>query len=553
MPPRTRTTESSVNALESIAKKLGGFDATTAQKGATDPSQALKGFQDYLQNNLNKVFEGLEIPFFEQIGASKKGVQDFQKQLEALGDSGFKKAGVAAKALNGPLGIAVTGFVALGKTLWDLHKMVLATQMDIAKLSLSMGDMSKTTENADIAFKIASETASKWGADIKDVTATIAILLKSGIDPTDKSLKRMVSGLVTLKTGLQLSSGTVGSTAKLLRQEYRVRRNIVENIAGLTDGYKKLNMTADDYLKTVIGMSRGFIEFGISADILSQALKTTTARQYGAARAQAYVTEMIGGPRRAGMGQRAYLAEQLGIGKGLGGAAKLAYGKEVPAMLGTEVIKLAQRELGLGDISKMRGAEKWEAAAQASLFAKQFGITERTVYEALELPLRKPQQTLIGIGKTQIKLAEKNVEELGKLRNEWSKLGDWFKSQRYYGVTTEAKEEQKRLQKRMQSEIYGVSRYKHDGGMIETPPKYHSGLAPNEQQTILKVGEGVLNDYAGVPAAGGPAGIKALNEGQPLQGGGTNINVDITIPILKEAIEQAIINVMRENPTVMTF
>jgi hypothetical protein len=546
MPPEANE---SVNALESIAKKLGGYTPQKDAQGKTvDPSKAMGDFENYLKTGVENAFKDLKIPFLEHIGSSRKNLKDFQNQLQALDKAGFKKAGVAAKALGGPLGLATTGMIAFGKTMWEFHKLILQTQMDVAKMSVATGDLSENTRNADIIFRTASQTVEKWGSDLKDVTGVLAETMRAGIKPTSDGIGKMLRNLMLVKTGFQVTNSTIGTTTKFLRQEQRIRKDVGLNIAGLTDGYKNLNMTADDYLKTVVKMSQGFIDFGISAATLSTELKNSIAVQYGATRAQKHMQEMVGGPRRAGMGQRAYLAEQLGVGQGLGGAARLAYGKGVDTNLGKGVLELAQKELGLGDISKMQGAEKWDAGAQAALFAKQFGISERTVYEALGLELKKPQETLVELGKKQIEVAEKNVETLGGLRDEITEFTDLMKSSKYFQLTEAGKKVREEGFKTAISPWNPLNR--HSGGMI---PRYHNGLAPDERQAILKAGEGVLNDYAGVPAAGGPDGIKALNEGKPLPSSGTQINVDVAIPVIKEVIEQALTNLMRENPTVMMF
>lgn len=60
----------------------------------------------------------------------------------------------------------------------------------------------------------------------------------------------------------------------------------------------------------------------------------------------------------------------------------------------------------------------------------------------------------------------------------------------------------------------------HDGGMIKSFG-INPGLAANEVPIITKVGEGILNDYNGMKAIGGEAGLNYANKTGRMMGGGS--------------------------------
>jgi len=72
----------------------------------------------------------------------------------------------------------------------------------------------------------------------------------------------------------------------------------------------------------------------------------------------------------------------------------------------------------------------------------------------------------------------------------------------------------------------------HQGGTIEKRNRAfiraHSGLAPDEVPIIAQTGEGVLS-RRGMQAVGGSDNLRALNNGESIQGGGVTINVNQVI------------------------
>ena len=75
---------------------------------------------------------------------------------------------------------------------------------------------------------------------------------------------------------------------------------------------------------------------------------------------------------------------------------------------------------------------------------------------------------------------------------------------------------------------------------------------------MLQVGEGVLNRYAGVQAAGGPAGVERMNKGLPPSagqggGGGGSYNINVNIPALRPYIERALNQALTENPNIVAM
>ncbi len=577
-------------ALENIAGKLSdlgsaGQDLLKDLKDVPkDVKNITKSFSQFknIFGDFASFAQKLKIPFLENIGTGIRGVESLTGGLDKLGKAGFPMASKGAAALSKSLGVVGVAVIAIGKTVLDFHKMIMQARMEIGKATLQMGEMSNVADKASTAFLIAEKTVRQWGANIDSVTNTLSKMIAAGFNPTEQEMEKMIGGMMMLKTGFQITDSVMMDSIKLMRQEYNVSKRLTMfGVAALTKKYKELNMTTSDYMQTLVGLSRSFLDLGIGIKTIKDEFDRASQMGLGVTRARQYAAEMIGGPRRAGVGQRAYLAERLGIGGGntLAGAAMLAYGRpgQIPGLQGKSLGEKAI-ELGLKDLSnittdefkKLSTVEKYGMAQQVAMYVKQFGISERTTMESfkqLGLDIRIPQNTLIDIGKSQIKLAEQNVKELGQTRDVITKMHHTIKSL-FYGVGAGRAQEKKLTQELEKSgfsqkeirqlqffgaptmkealksktqESKAIPQMKHYGGMI----RYHDGLAPDERQAILKVNEGVLNAYNGVPAVGGPEGVKALNEGKTMA---PNINVNIDIPVFKEYIEEAILRFFRENP-----
>lgn len=547
----------------------------SSQQNTKLPNKEFKDFSRILYD-----LKSVGAPLSNEFSNAARQVGNFQKLFSDLSQQGFKKFGVAAGALAGPMGIAATAAMTLASGIMEFTKMMAQARMEVAVLSVQMGTAGNVGEKLKQTFQLASELAGKYSMKVGDVTKIMSAITMAGIkiDDADPALKNIIKDFTELQIGLGVTADVTQSTLKLFRQEYNIKDELLNRTLALVKASQSLNMTHSDYLRLVVNLTRGFITFGIGAMQTAHELeKAATTLGLGAERAQAYTKEMIAGPRQAGLGQRAWLAQQMGIGGGntLAGAAMLGYGQQTPTNLGITVIQQAIRSMGLGmefkEGQRLRGTEEeWGQAAQIAMFAKQFGIEERTVYESLGLPVKKQVDIMGDIGKDVKGIREimtKNLKDISESRW-WLQQIRSFIDKEFYGFLGKSGAEQRKILGNIISTIGGpmtqgiaeigklgyekfksttTKERKHGGGIIGDTPRYHNGIS--EIDATLLSGESVLNRNATRNL--GKENIDRLNSGGVA--GSTNINISVNIPVLKQYIESAITSCLRDNPQLIQF
>ncbi|MDD5589362.1 MAG: hypothetical protein PHP92_04880 [Candidatus Nanoarchaeia archaeon] len=595
--------DNDVNPLKEIFEKLHGQITEAEKKGEeinipkfiNEVVDSFTKLRDSLgttfgqfENSLGKISQ-LGIPFSKSLSESAHGISNLKSVFTDLTNKGVAPLGKAATALTGPAGIAATGVLILAKGILDFTKMMADARVAMAEMSASVGSFGDLAGRTRETFKLASELAGKFNYKLDATQKIIGALVSAGIEPSAENIKALIKDFTELQIGLGITSGTTQSVVKYLRQEYNVKGDELVRTLALIKGHKELNMTTDNYLQTVVNLARGMIDFGIGAYSISKNLRTAvTEIGLGAERAQTYVKEMMMGPRQAGLGQRAFLAERLGVGGGnvLSGAAQIGYGMQ-PAMLGKEVIKMASREMGFGNLPsreemKKGTNEQWGMGAQIAQFAKQFGVNERTVYEELGLPVKKqlePLESMAGDAKEMSGKMTGGLKVISESRYFLQKIEGWMQKQ-YLGFAGKSEKEQLKLGAKGITELMkampggGGLGYatdillnttkanaakkesiknniekKHMGGSLSSIPRFHDGVGPNELMAILDKREGVVNQK-GMQTIG-EGGLNKINQGGALNN--IQINVSVLIPILKQAIEDTVKRILNENPNVIAM
>ena len=552
--------QESLKELADALDKLKGLDISDV---SDEISKKLVGALDSLSSTIKSVKEAakttteklgglvgnlssLGVPLAKSLGSGIESGKKLGATFKTLGTMGIPGMTKAASALAGPAGIAAGAVIGIGKALIKLSVEMGQARMKLVELSGAVGGIGDiTAAQTAMAFTYfaASQAIRAYSTGLEDVNQVVIELINSGIKPTAAYILVFSKGMLDMKYGLGMSTKAVGESIRYLRQELKIDKALITHTKSMIVGYEKLNMSMSQYMRNVLNLSKDFIHTGVNINTLSDSLQNLS--KGGTSRARRKTKEMNGAPRKAGWGQRAWLAGQMGMGATPGSAAMLAYGekdlsgKPIAEDMGSAVIKAVQKQMGLGDVEGLEtGKQKWESAALIAMFAKkEFGISEVTIYEKLGLPIK--QQT------NHVKATAEGVKELNAIETEslktlkeaksgWQEFKDWFKSG--------------------QTAVTGVVELnRHVGGMI---PKYHNGLAPDERSTILQVGEGVLNNYNGVKAAGGPAGIERMNKGLPPvtgQGGGGSYNINVNIPALRPYIERALNQALTENPNIVAM
>lgn len=585
--------DNDINPLKNIFEKLQGQITEAEKRGENinipkfinEVVDSFTKLRDTLgttfgqfENSIGKISQ-LGIPFSKSLTESAHGISNLKSVVTDLTNKGIAPLGKAATALSGPAGIAATGVLVLAKGILDFTKMMADARVAMAEMSASVGSFGDLAGRTRETFKLAADLAGKFNYKLDATQKIIGALVSAGIEPSAKNVRALIKDFSELQIGLGITANTTQSVVKYLRQEYNIKGNELARTLALIKGHKELNMTTDNYLQTVVNLARGMMDFGIGAYTISKNLRTAvTEIGLGSERAQAYVREMMMGPRQAGLGQRAFLAERLGVGGGnvLGGAAQIGYGMQ-PAMLGKEVIKMASREMGFGNLPSReemgRGtSEQWAMGAQIAQFAKQFGINERTVYEELGLPVKKQIEPLTDMAEDTAEMNKTMTKGLTKIEESryfLQKIEGWAQKQ-YLGFAGKSEKEQLRMGARGITELMkaipggggvgyvsdvllnatkaNATKKKHMGGTLSMIPRFHDGVGPNEMMAILDKREGVVNPM-GMQTIG-ENGLNQINQGRL---SGTQINVSVNIPILKQLIEDAIMRIFRENPNVITM
>ncbi len=576
MPPQYTPENASVsNPLINLDNQLNDISPSVEKlkkdfESLNRPFERVSGEVTKFSN----IFKDFKVPFLEHVGSGIQGINSLSHSFQTLAMNGFPAMGKAATMLSGPLGIAAMGVVALATTIVKFYLEMTKTRMEIAQSTAALGDLSGIQEKTNIMYKMASLTVRNWGADIENLNKTMGVLTSAGISPASDEIAMMLLQTTALKTAYQLSGGAMSDTLKLYRQEYNEKDKAIFGMSKLTKGIKDLGISADDSIKKVVGIARSFIDLGIGVSDVDDAFKKTiTEMKFGITRSEAYTKEMIGGPLQAGMGQRAWLAQQLNIGGNnpLAGAAMLKYAPEgefrdknknlIP--VGEKVIEIGLKELGgitKEEFQKLSKIDKYGYAEMVSKFAEQFGISERTTMEAFSkmgLDIRKPQEDVKEIGKQQLMVATTMSNTLGKLRSITQKISDDLASQKYALIGSGHKiatsgmiisgqgGAAKSINDAELAELLTKKKSikKHFGGMIgpNDVPRFHNGAS--EIDAKLLEGESVLNQNA--TSRLGKNTIDNVNAGGNV--GQNDINVYVNIPILKTVIEEAVTRVLREN------
>jgi hypothetical protein len=535
-------------------KNINSEELKKAAKELDRLSLSIKQIEEAAKSTLEKVtglvsdLGAIGLPF---AGAMEKGLKKTKAMESAFGKlSAYGIPGMtnATNKMGGAFGIAAGQIVQVTKAMvqFMMEMTKFRTEISVSMASLG-GGLWDIKDKMATLYLTQSVMMEKYGLKAEEVTKTMKSLISSGIDPVKKATFAVLSHFVKLQLGLGLSRESLSSTAKILSQNFGVEiKKLHSNIIKLTVGYQRLRMTSSDYLQMVSNLTMGFINFGTSANEVSITLRNSASSlKLGVERAKIYTREMIGGPRQAGVGQRAWLSEQMGLGGGIGGAMQLAYGKDVAANLGKSFIEVAQREMGLGDVGKMKGREKWEAAGQIALFAKQFGISERTVMESLKMDIKNQVNPAKETAKNTaelVKLANSTLKDIEKQRDIFSTVRDIFKA-----APTRIKSlyEQAGL-KHTGGEILK----KHTGGGIPKLPSFQMG---GEVPILAKAHEYMIREESVTPAT--KPLLENINQyGERGMGtGGGSLNVEVNLPILQPYIQEAINNALRENPNLLMF
>lgn len=408
---------------------------------------------------------------------------------------------------------------------------------------------------------------------------------------SDKGAKATEDIYLMSKT-LGMSAPQVTALAGTLHKEFGYTFNQSKNIImEVAEASKNANVSQAEYSQTVIATADRLKEYNLSLKDVNSLVKQAAESGRGWGLAVKDATEMAGGLARQDLGKRAFMAQQMGGGKGdiLGAAAMLKYeadSADTKKYMMTMLEKVGGSQAEITRLMSTGSKEDREKAfGMAQKTAMASGLDEGTVMrELLKITTKKDgaveelQKVNDKLGRTKETLqdaltANDHMKKLGKMadlalvgagiyisekdraiieegkKTEADRLKNLSSAKSVKAaedkavaekkkaienqndmIAREYKEKKAREDSGTQSYDSPVPQEHHIGGPIR---KFHDG---GEVPAILQAGEFVINKTA--VSSIGEDNLRNMNAtGNVSSGGSTvNVNVDLNVMRLKELV-----------------